>query len=459
MRPSDVGRSRARAEIVRTSGGWEVLLAVISEGQVGAHAGEAAQLVLEHIFHVVAQHEGRDMNEALRRGFESGARALEARRERWGSETDVGVTAAAVRHGHIYYASAGGPGFYLVADGECRPIEPRRSLPLSPVRAASVRTGPKEGLRFDSEAQLIIASSSVVADSPEDGRPYVELKDIPGYVSGNPPMEAARHLISIALGRDVPEDISVIVLQATGRRKPARAILAILVALVVIASLIAVGDFAVRRLASTIPSQAYADYGYAVLVDGDILMQSSDASQAGPIRLQRLETIPAGSRILAQVDSRLGVQTTFEGPSDLSSVSLHLSAGSIVQLSWLDLRDGETDGQGAPVSTMVTLDSGAILLRRGDGSRWTQIRSGDTTAAFSPPGPAALAVVADANETLIECLVGGCVLQIGQQPPVFIDAPGRVEVRNGAAGEVGSLSEDDILTWNALCGDCLEIQP
>jgi hypothetical protein len=461
MRPSAVRKSRARAEIVRTAGGSHVLLAVISEGEVGANAGDAAQIVLEHIFHSVTQHDGRRLNQALLRGLESGSRALEARRERWGPDTAVGVMAVAARHGRLFFASAGGTGAYIVAQGACKPISPRRSQPLPPFGASSVKTGPKEGVRLDPDAQLILASSSLLAESPEDGRPYVEPKDIPGYVSGNPPMEAARHLISIALGRDVAEDVAVIVIHASGRRKVGRAAQVIALGLVAVVSLVAVGAFALQQLAPRISPQTSADYGYAVLVNGDILAQAAGGTQSGPIRIQRFETIPAGSRILAQTDSRLGIQTTHEGPSDLSTLAVYISAGSIVQLTWLDLRDGaiEADPDQPAERTLIALDSGAILLRRSDGSRWTQVRVGDTTAAFSPPGPGALAVLSDSSETSIECLVGGCVLQVGQTTPVFVEAPGRVQVRDGAAGVAELLTADDLAVWNALCGDCLDIMP
>jgi len=461
MKATGTRANHARAEIVRMAGGGEVLLAVISEGQAGAHSGDAARLVLEHVFRSVSQHQARDLNEALQDGIKAGSRALEARHDRWGSDVFVSVTAAAARHGRIYHASAGAAPLYLVSDGECRLLAPRGSPPLSPAGQTSIQTGPKEGLQFNPEGQLVLASSSLVASSPEDQRPYVQAEDIPGYVSGNPPMEAARHIVSIALGRDVADDVSVIVLRALGRRKGTVPLLTMLVAITAVLLLIAVGALVVQRMTPSIPGQTGADYGYAVLVDGDVLMETSQAAQPGPVRVRRLETIPAGSRILAQVDSRLGIQTTYEGPSELSALTFYLSAGSIVRLTWLDPHEGASEGGGdrAAERTVITLDSGTLLLRRSGGSRWTQVLSADTLASFSPPGVGVLAVVTEPTRTVVQCLVGGCVLQVGEKAPVFIEAPGIVEVRNGVPGAAGALSSDEVLAWNGLCGGCLDAVP
>jgi len=454
-----IRQDSARSEIVRTAGGLEILLAVISAGRPDTHGGQAAGLVLEHVFRAVTVHDGRNVIGALRDGIQAGARALATRSDRWGADTVVNVAAVAVLHGRIYFASAGELALFFVSDGRCTRLGAAGTPPLRPSGPASIQAGPKEGLRLGPEDQLVLASSGLLALSPEDRRPYVDAKDIPGYVSGNPPMEAARHLISIALGRDIVDDVSIIVLQAPGRRRSRKLLLTVVLGLTAILSVIVFGALAVNLLTPTIPAQPGADYGYAVLVEGDILMETSEASQSGPVRVRRLETIPAGSRILAQVDSRLGIQTTHEGPSELPALAIYLSAGSIVQLTNLDPREGEPAPDQPAERTVITLESGALLLKRDGGSRWTQVRSGGIIASFSPPGAGALAVVSDPSRILIQCLAGGCVLQIGGAAPVFIEAPGQAEVHDGALGEVRSLSSAEVSAWNELCGDCIEFVP
>jgi hypothetical protein len=461
MRPSEDRGCRARADIVRTAGGKEILLAVISEAQDCAHPGDAAQLTLEHVFHSVTLNESPHVNDGLRDGIASAARALESQRERWGPDTTIGVAAVAVVQGRIFFASAGYALLYLVDEGGCRQLDPRRSAPLGPAGQGSITIGPKEGVTFEPEGRLILASSNLTATSPEDQRPYVQVGDIPGYVSGNPPMEAARHLISIALGRDVAQDLCVVVVEAPGRRRATRNFLGAGLAIVLVLFLIAAGALLLDRLRPTPTGPPDADYGYAVLIDGDLLMQASDPSQPGPIRVQRLETIPAGSRILAQVDSRLSLQTIHEGPSDISTLTIFLSAGSIAELTALDPRQAvaEAGGQQSGAQTIVSVESGAILVRRSDGSRQIQIRSGDTVAEFSPPGASALGVQADPDHRSVECIRGGCVARVADGAPIFIQGPGLVEVTEGTPGPVMAVSADQMAAWDRLCGGCLETSP
>jgi hypothetical protein len=270
---------------------------------------------------------------------------------------------------------------------------------------------------------------------------------MPEYVSGVPPLQAARHLVSIALGRDAPDDLSVVVVAAAGavrvkreRRGLRRLALAAAALLVLV---VAAGAWVLWDLLSG-PASPISDYGYAVLIEGELQAEGQTEG------VQRLEPLPAQLTLTAQQDSSLRFQSTFAGESDITAAAMYLRSGARVQLAALDRRRAES--QTAEFPTQVDLLLGEALLLREAGERDLRIGALGGYAGLVGPGKAALGVGLDVGGVEIVCLLGTCMFQPASGELAVLFAGQRLRPDEGTPQLYDSGVHQE---WNRLCGGCL----
>ena len=448
--PEPPQQDRVQVEEIRTRGGLDLILAVVVDGDGYERAGEAAEIVVEQLFSGVSQSVDRDLNVLLRDQLDEGAQSLlKANRsgERFG---EASATVVAIHRGRLFFAHCGHTMAVLVREGETTQITRSGDRLLGNSERPYIQISESRGIALQAGDRVVLSSDGLSRISPEDGYPFVAMDKIATYVEGSTPLEAARHLISLALGRDVDDNVSVVVIQIRGEKMRTTPMI-VLFTLAFILALGALG-LSLLRSKSTLPS---VDYGYAVLVQGSAgLMNDEGTSIVESVGY--LGTIPAGSGIVSQEDVRLVLETTFEGGDNLSGTSLYLDRDTSVQLTSLDPhRDPSSSDEVESESlTIFNLISGRILVVRDEGDRELQITWNGFTAALIDEGIGALGVSDDGGRLIVDCLQGRC-MSIAVNGESIMLADGQRCVMNGTDTEVEDLSGNSIQEWNVLCGRCL----
>jgi len=437
---------RGRAAEVRTASGERVTLAVVAED---GSSGAVADWVIGQVFSAVkGSRRGKHVGEVLRHTLDASVKTLQSESP---GNAPLSCTAAAVWRGSLYVSHTGRSAGFLVQGQEVRPLTglggPRHGDPHTPWVESTAMAGRPLG-RGD---RVILVSDGLLKSSPEDGRPFLDPKAMPEYVSGVPPLQAARHLVSIALGRDAPDDLSVVVVAAAGaarvkreRRGLRRWALALAAVAVLALVLVAAAGawFLWDLLAGT--ASPVSDYGYAVLIEGEL--QAEGQTEA----VQRLEPLPAQLTLTAQQDSSLRFQSTFAGGSDITAAAMYLRSGTRVRLAALDRRS--PDSQSAEFPTQVDLLLGEILLLRETGARDLRVGALGGYAGLVGPGKAALGVGLDVGGVEIVCLIGTCMFQPASGELALLFAGQRLRPDEGSPQIYDSGVHQE---WNRLCGGCL----
>lgn len=432
-------RDRARADELRTASGERVTLAIVAED--GA-SGASADWVIGQLFSSVKGARRSHIGELLRQGLDRTVKALQADSP---GPLRLSATAAAIWRGSLYVSHVGHSAAFLVQGGEVRPLTglggPRYGDPAA-LHVESTAMAGRPLVRGD---RVILVSAGLIRPSPEDGRPYLDPKAMPEYVAGVPPLESARHLISIALGRDAPDDLSVVVLAVPGVARPVREArktfrnLALAVIGLLVVAAVALG----LRVLLPGGSPALTDYGYAVLIEGELRAEGQSDS------VPRLEPLPAPATLSAVRDSNLRFQSTFSGGSDITAAALYLKTGAQIELTALDQRS--PDSLTPEVPTQVNLLLGEMLLLRESGERDVHIGTLGGYAGLLGPGRAALALGLDAGGVELFCLTGTCVFQPLSGDPSVLFAGQRL--RPGSSPQLFDAAIHQ--EWSQLCGGCL----
>jgi hypothetical protein len=298
---------------------------------------------------------------------------------------------------------------------------------------------------------VVLGSDGLTRISPEDGYPFVEMNKIAAYVEGSTPIDAARHLISLALGRDVDDNVSVVVLQIRSERVSIRPLI-ILIALAVI---LALGALAVSRLRLG-KTQPQVDYGYAVLVQGSAGVMNGDGTRIEE-EVGFLGTIPAGARLVLQESSRLALESTFEGINNLSGVSLYLDRDTQIQLTSLDPHGdpSHADEIATESLTVINLISGRLMVVRDEGERELHITWNGITTVLMNEDVGALGVRDSGGRLFMDCLQGQCKYLVVNNVFTMLTGGQRAILTAGVEPMVEVLPVASFQEWNVLCGGCL----
>jgi len=443
--PHDSQQDRVRMESVRTGDGKKVLLAIIADGENHPNAGDTAEFVLNYTFHQLELYRGGDFNQALARALMSAGDSIKAK------DGDVAVTAFAVYRNRLYFAHSGHTIGCLIRGGRMIPIT-RSTSTLLPTPPAEIQHGDVGGLRLQPGDHILLATDSLFRASPEDGRPFVNPEDIPAHIEGNSPDDASRHLVSLAMGRDVDDNISVAILQVPGEERRSPSLwkwFALLGAAAILFALIRL----IPSLSKDEPPAPVTDYGYAVLVEGSA---SVETEGVGSMPAQRLEAVAPLSRVLTQEASRLILQSNLEPSQNLSNASIFLSSGSSVILSLIDA------GTNLPESlkylnnrSQIGLESGEMLVVRSAGSWVYQVDFTYGSSSLTGNGRGAIGITNSPSGTEVNCLLGTCEVSPEGKAIVLLQTGLSISALDGNLGEQQPTPIETVARWNALCGNCL----
>ena len=243
------------AEALVTAGGQAVTLAVVADGIGGASAGErASNLTVECVADFVRESTGADFPQILEAALVKANHAVYDEAQQEDHKRDMGSTAVAVivHRDRFYLASVGDSRAYLVRGGTVIQLTSDHNFGEEMIRLGKLR--PEEAARNphagalvrsignESEVQvdlgvywnareseagakarqgtllkpgdhLILCSDGLIKERPDGRGHFVETAEFDPILSRNPPLQAARTLVSKAMGRNANDNVSVIVLE------------------------------------------------------------------------------------------------------------------------------------------------------------------------------------------------------------------------------------------------------
>jgi serine/threonine protein phosphatase PrpC len=432
------------AEALVTAGGQSITLAVVADGIGGASAGErASNLTVECITDCVRGSSGEDFPQILEAALQKANRAVYDEAQQEEHKRDMGSTAVAVivHRDRFYLASVGDSRAYLVRGGtaiqltsdhnfgeemirlgKLRPEEAARN-PHAGALVRSIGNEPevqvdlgvywnareseagakaRQGTLLKPGDHLLLCSDGLIKERPDGRGHFVETAEFDAILSRNPPLQAARTLVSKAMGRNANDNVSVIVLQKpAGMAGAGKAVLRWGLILLLLAALAAAGVAFLPRLIhlgqqTPIPAKDSILIGR---VSGEALYKESGQV---PLTLQADSSLPVKPG---------GTIQTLEGTVQFllpDSSRVYLDRFSEVSLT--QIADPRTGAQ----NNILTLDQGRLLIV-------LALRSGFSSTIKAPDNLRAqvlgsvMGVAYNPGESRLEvdCLEGACLVSNG----------------------------------------------
>jgi serine/threonine protein phosphatase PrpC len=444
--PHETQQDRVRMEFVHTNEGKKVLLAVIADGEDHPDADNTAEYIVNHIFNQFKLHRGGDFNQQLAHAFISAGDSIQ------GKDGQVAATAIAIYRNRLYFAHSGHTIGLLIRGGKMIPLT-RPTPTLLSMSSIEIQQGDVGGLRLQPGDHILLTTDGLLRTSPEDGRPFVNPEDIPAHIEGNSPDDASRHLVSLAMGRDVDDNVTVAVLQVPGEERRPLLLWKWLALLGAAAAIFALVQL-VPSLLKEEPPPPVTDYGYAVLIEGSALVETGGGDST-PVH--RLEAVAPLSWILTQEASRLALQSNIDSSFELSSASIYLSSGSRVVFSLVDAGINlSEEHKHLSNRSIVGLDSGEILVLRTAGSWVYQVDFNNASVSLIGNGRGAIGINNSPLGTEVDCLLGTCEANSDEDASVVLQSGVSILVLDGSLGEKEPTPTETITKWNELCGNCLD---
>ena len=434
--PHELQQDRVRVDYVRTKAWGKILLAIVADGENHPDAGHAAQRVIDKIFRFVKKAENEPLDLSLERALVSAADAIKE------DGAQVAATVVAISENKLYISNVGHAVTLLLRDGKTLPIAHPSANLLGGIHSERSRV-----IDLKPGDHIVLSSDGLLRTSPEDGKPFVDPAHIPEYVQGNSPTEATLHLVSLAMGRNVDDNVSVAVLEVLQSKKRLVPFVTFLGVLGFLTGLV----LFIRSQQDALPLQR-TDYGYAVLVEGSALLDTEDG---GTLALGSLETISPGAPISIHETSKMVLQSSRGNEGGLLSATFFLAAGSKLALHQIDIANSSREDSAIDrAETILELVTGKILIIRTSGVWVFSIVTVDGQASLENVGLGVIAVEASASGTVLDCFEGNCTFATTDGDDLSLRSGQRVSLIGTEISTIEEIPPSRNAAWNALCSDC-----
>jgi serine/threonine protein phosphatase PrpC len=385
------------AEELTTAGGADIVLAIVADGIGGASSGErASTLTVETFTDAVRLSTGTDFPRILEAALQQANRAVYEEAQQDENKRDMGSTAVAVivHKGRMYLASVGDSRAYLVRGnaviqlttdhnwgeemirmGKLRPQEvgrnPRAALLMRSIgnepdvqvdlgvywnaREDEAAARARQGTPLKPGDHVVLCSDGLIKERPDGRGHFVETAEFPPILSRNPPLPAARTLVSKAMGRNANDNVSVVVLEKPqGAAAAGKACLRWVFLLALLAALTFAGVTLLPPLLSNMQARTPPPEKDSILVGqvtGEALYKESgqvpfklEANTALPVQpggsLQTLEatvqfTLPDSSRVYLDRFSELALTELADPRAGSQNTTLTLKQGRLLVVASL----------------------------------------------------------------------------------------------------------------------------
>jgi serine/threonine protein phosphatase PrpC len=434
------------AETLTTAAGRTITLAIVADGIGGESSGErASNLTVETIVDSIRASGGGDLPRILATALEEANRAVYDEGQREENKRNMGSTAtvAAIEGDRLYVASVGDSRAYLVRGGKViqltsdhnwgeemirlgklRPQEAARN-PRAGLLVRSIGSEPevavdlglywnaredeaaaraRQGAPLQAGDHIILCSDGLIKERPDGRGHFVETAEFPEILTRNPPLQAARTLVSKAMGRNANDNVSVVVLQKSGGASAAgKSLLRLIFILAILAALILAGAaFLPGILAQIQPSTPTVPAGSIRIVEssGEGLYMSSGQL---PVKLSSGLSLPVQPG---------GALQTLEGTLQFTlpdSSRIYLDRFSKAILT--QIADPRTDER----NNILTLEQGRLLVAYAPPPGYTSSIAAPGNLRAQVLG-SLLGVTYNADKSRVEadCLEGSCLVANGR---------------------------------------------
>jgi protein phosphatase len=387
-----------------TAGGLELTVALVADGIGGASAGEtASQLVVDTVLEVLQNAQDNDIFAMIQRALVKAHQEVRKTARLNVNMRSMGTTATlgVIYDHHLYLGHIGDSRAYLVRQGKITQLTLDHTWGNENVRKGKLRpeeaerhprrdelarfigqpdTTPLEidlgvrdgnlgepgggelhlqGLPLQAGDVVVLCTDGLIKERRNGGGHFVEEREIVNTVARNSPMDAVNTLISLALGRQVDDNVSVAILEMKGKRKSIDPALIRLVSLSAVAAvLVGLVIFVIFFVKPPLPPPMVtvgptfsASEGVAILDQSEDGLFVSVGEGGAEKKISAGEYIPAGDVVLVR--------------TQLGNAQLRLQDGTLLYLApdtQLDIKAPSNPGGQAE----VTLIKGKLLAVAND---------------------------------------------------------------------------------------------
>jgi len=398
---------------IETAAGLKLTLAIVADGVGGGKLGQrAAQLTIDTIVSECRNSKETEIPRILGSAIGKANRAVYREAHKYSDREGMSATVAiaAIHNKRLYVANVGDSRVYLLRGRELRQVtvdhtwanEHIRSGKLSRSRALnhpnadllarSVGYEPRvrvdlglylddsesgeeaysnQGLPLGPNDVVLVCSDGLIKPRRDGPGHYVEEDEIIRVLSSGTPEQAAKTLVDLALGRNVDDNVTAVVVTMPGRKPRFRLPLSLtpMFTVFVSAAICVVGTFAAWMLLRSVPQSTSVipsptppptltphptpppNYAYLSVVDGSTISQVQGHS---------IQIVHSGNIVPFQSGSLLRVErglTTFNTPGNFLVQALG-SPGHPTIVELFQAADPDT----GLTETVLKLQEGRILV-------------------------------------------------------------------------------------------------
>lgn len=400
-----------QAELIRPN----LWVGAVADGSGNDRPGKIA---ISRLWQVLKKATGNEaLGPLLAKGLAEANQALWQENEEKKSRLQAGLTVVAVQNNRLYVAHIGSGRAYLVRGQQVIQLtddQPKQALGLSPNPQAQLKPNLPDN-RLRAGDRIVLGSDGLGRLRPGSQSPFLEPSELPAVVNNPnmPALEAARTLVSLAVGRKADDNVSVVVM---GLPRPGVSPLLVIGLALLVIGLLAVGGFAVLSGNRPTPTPTPTVTPPPTLTPTPV-PSDPGKGDVGTIIGQAWQEIGDGQPLKLGVGDSILVGDTISASAEADNqISLLLTDGSVVYLpAGGQIRLDQIDLETEPNKTVLVLLSGRVLLERPDTSaeQWIVIdAAGNPLVQLSEAGIVAVSI----EEQLVACLSGRCGELTAPQP-------------------------------------------
>ncbi len=463
QKQSAVNRNAPQQDVIqvaelRTGNNLGFTLAVVADGENDSGSKLAAEVAVQTVFDKMRHAPESRIGWTLWSAVDEANRVIGQQKNAGvvAQDSYVSLTASIVFKKQLYVAHTGNTRLYLARENKDPVLlttdygssdQSVRFLGIGyDVKIDLLTTSDGVDLRVNGGDQIVLCSDGLDGGNAKNGElvDKGKLNEMREALKESTVDGAARRLVAFPMGRNVADNMSVIVLRLPGgtgeirKRLPVVAGVggAAIVLVIAMAFLFLNGGTAKPIQQAPTP---YPDTGQVPIEQATDLMVFAPGATT---ETKNAVIIPA--RYLLRNGASVAVLRVFDA-------YLYLGAQTVATLTQIQSADpGEKD------HVIITVDQGQVLFRSGE-KTFTYIkyttRSNEGYGATVQAGSAGmLGVDATTGNITVDCIIGNCeVLAIAGGNNTLLVGPQRVTVSGGKATTPVALTESDSQRWRLLC--------
>lgn len=463
----EVQEDFVRVGWLTTAANIKLLVAVVADSDSPFDYGDrAAKLAVSTLRRRLQKSEETALDELIQKAMRAAHRALQRENETNGRSelVRVSLTLALFHEEQLYLAHNGTTRAYLLRGDRLFDLADNLGSGYAPL-GSSGEAGYQPGLRqttglpleADGSLQMqkgdhvVLCSDGLVQPRPGRTEPLLDVAaEMPPILQNRqtPALEAARTLVSLAVGRKAQDNVSVAVVSAPAQRNKlpllaAAGFLILLVMASVVTGLFATGAFDPPPTPTVTPGPTATPLPTATLPPPDGGGACVNIDNLGSVR--SIDNVSLGATGCVSVGSGVIVDSGEGGLLELTDGSLiALEPGSRLLFSRMDREDD-------PSLAILVLESGSVLIHQTGEGDTIEIWDDNDNLLGTLDKTGTLVVSRAGGMTIVSCFVGSCLYGAGNRLTV-----GK-EVEIGQAGEDVPQSEITVersTLWQTLCPDC-----